>query len=269
MENKTIGALIILGMIAIISAATAAASFYSVGVSQVAILVNQQSGDFSGPIIGPTFGWKSPFFVNVVIISTSTQTISLVNTTKDQSQSNGIFVLSQDNLEIEFDVNFRYQINANHAIDLYKKFPGQNWENSAIIPHIRTAFRDIVSKYPAEQVASSARAAIQTGVEQEIAQNIGNDTSLSGAIQVVATQVVDITLPGSFLNAIQNKLNAQQQLAQAQFQAEQLVVTALGQKNATIIAAEAVANATLIQAQANAQSITNIISQVETATHTT
>src|SRR5437660_1143512 len=103
MENKTIGALIILGMIAIISAATAAASFYSVGVSQVAILVNQQSGDFSGPIIGPTFGWKSPFFVNVVIISTSTQTISLVNTTKDQSQSNGIFVLSQDNLEIECD----------------------------------------------------------------------------------------------------------------------------------------------------------------------
>src|SRR2546425_6165333 len=120
---------------------------YSVGVSETAILVNPYTGEISGPINGPVtnFFSKAPW-TNVITISTSVQTISLVG------NSTGIFVLSKDNLEVEFDVNFRYQISANHAIDLYKKFPGKTWQGDAIEPHIRAAFRTVVAQYPADQL---------------------------------------------------------------------------------------------------------------------
>src|SRR5207249_4573558 len=135
---------------------------YSVGVSEAGILVNTIDGSITGPINGPTtqFFQKAPW-VNLVIVSTSVKTITL------EGNGSGVFVLSKDNLEIEFDVNVRYQVSPSFVIDLYKKFPGQSWQNDAIIPHIRAAFRDIVAGYPADQI-QIVRANIQTGVEQEL-----------------------------------------------------------------------------------------------------
>lgn len=259
-SGRGLGILILIVLAIIVIAVIGFTTTYSVGVSQSAILVDPYSGSISGPVNGPItqFFAKAPW-VNVVTFSTSVQTIQL------QGNSTGVFVLSQDNLEIEFDVNFRYQLSASHLIDLYKKFPGQNWQSAAIEPHIRAAFRDVVAQYPADKI-QIVRDQIQTGVEREIIGNIGNDTALASGVTVSSTQITDITLPTSFLNAIQNKLNAQQKLFQAQFEADQLIVTALGQRNATIIAAQAQANSTLIQATAQSQSIANIITQIEVST---
>jgi regulator of protease activity HflC (stomatin/prohibitin superfamily) len=125
-----------------------------------------------------------------------------------------------------------------------------------------------VANYTADEL-QAVRAQIQAGVEVKLTTSLAIEPSLANDIQLVEINVRDIVLPNSFLAAIQAKLNSQQQLLQAEFQAQQLVVTALGQRNATIIAAQAQANATIIQAAANAQSISNIISQVEIQTKTT
>jgi regulator of protease activity HflC (stomatin/prohibitin superfamily) len=234
---------------AVVFSVVGVTSTYSVGVSQSAVLVNGVSGEISGPVPGPTthFFGKYPW-VNTIIIPTSVQTLTL------QGNSTGVFVLSQDNLEIEFDINFRYQVLSNHAIQLYEKFPGQNWEAAAIEPHIRTAFRDVVAKYAADQI-QIVRDQIQTGVEQEISNNIGNDSSLAGAISVVSVQITDITLPASFLGAIQAKLNAQQQYLQAQFDAQKVVLLATANANATIQQALGVKSSQLIIANGTAASL--------------
>jgi len=241
---RRLAAFVILLIIALTSLGLIAANIYTVGVSQVGILVNPYTGDFSGPVAGPTLAWKSVPWVNVVIVSTAVQTIQMVGS------GNNINVLTRDNLNVSLDVTIRYQVLSTNVITLYKHYPALSWEDNALVPLIRSSVREV-------------------GVENKLTTSLETEPSLANDIQLVELNLRDIVLPNSFLAAIQAKLNAQQQLLQAQFQAQQLIVTALGQRNATIIAAQAQANATLIQASANAQSISNIISQVEAQTGTT
>jgi regulator of protease activity HflC (stomatin/prohibitin superfamily) len=257
-----IAALVILLVVAMTSLGVVASDLYTVGVSEVGILVNPYTGEFSGPIGGPTLAWKSVPWVNVVIISTAVETIQMVGT------GNNINVLTRDNLNVSLDVTVRYQVMATNVIALYKRYPGLSWEDNTLVPLIRSSVRDVVANYTADEL-QAVRAQIQAGVEGKLTTSLATEPSLANDIELVEINVRDIVLPNSFLAAIQAKLNAQQQLLQAQFQAEQLVVTALGQRNATIIAAEAQANATVIQATANAQSISDIIAQVEARTGTT
>jgi regulator of protease activity HflC (stomatin/prohibitin superfamily) len=253
--------------VAIVGSVLGTTTTYSVPVSSVGVLFNTYNGQVSGPFpAGTQFFQKAPW-VNVYIIPTSVQTIYLFNS-NNASDYSKVYVLTHDNLEINFEVNLRYQINATNAVSLFRKFPSLNWETAAIIPHIRTAARTVVAGLDAPNIQDS-QAQIQTDISTNVTNSIANDPSLASAIEIVSIQVTDIILPSSFLSAIQDKLNAQQQLLQAQFQAEQLVVIANGQRNATIIAAEANANATIINANAQSQSISNIILQVETQTHTT
>ncbi len=260
--RSMVAVLAILLVIAMSTLGVIASDIYTVGVSQVGILVNPYTGEFSGPVAGPTLAWKSAPWINVVIISTSVQTIQMVGSGQN------INVLTRDNLNVSLDVTVRYQIMATNVIALYKRYPGLSWEDNALIPLIRSTVRDVVANYTADEL-QAVRAQIQAGVETKLTASLASEPSLANDVQLIEINVRDIVLPNSFLQAIQAKLNAQQQLLQAQFQAEQLVVTAIGQRNATIIAAQAQANATLVQASANAQSITTIVSQVEAKTGTT
>lgn len=261
-HHHRLAALVLLLLIALTSLGVIGSDLYTVGVSEVGILVNPYTGDFSGPVTGPTLAWKSVPWINVVIVSTAVQTIQMVG------PGNNINVLTRDNLNVSLDVTVRYQVISTNIIALYKRYPALSWEDNTLVPLIRSSVRDVVANYTADEL-QAVRAQIQAGVEIRLTTSLANEPSLASDIQLVEINVRDIVLPNSFLAAIQAKLNAQQQLLQAQFQAEQLVVTALGQRNATIIAAEAQANATLIQAAATAQSISNIISQVEAQTKTT
>ena len=72
---RRLAAFVILLIIALTSLGLIAANIYTVGVSQVGILVNPYTGEFSGPVAGPTLAWKSVPWVNVVIVSTAVQTI--------------------------------------------------------------------------------------------------------------------------------------------------------------------------------------------------
>ena len=260
--HHAIAAIVILLILALTTLGVIGSDLYSVGVSQVGILVNPYTGEFSGPVAGPTLAWKSVPWVNVIIVSTAVQTIQMVG------PGNNINVLTRDNLNVSLDVTVRYQVMATSVIALYKRYPALSWEDDTLVPLIRSSVRDVVANYTADEL-QAVRAQIQAGVETRLTNSLATEPSLSNDIQLVEINVRDIVLPNSFLDAIQAKLNAQQQLLQAQFQAEQLVVTAIGQRNATIIAAEAQANATIIQATATAQSIGNIITQVESQTKTT
>src|SRR2546426_1422947 len=181
LPSRALGILVLLVITLIAVSIIAVTTTYSIGISQVGILVNTYSGEVSGPITGPTtqFFAKAPW-VNLITLSTSVQTVVL------EGNGTGVFVLSKDNLEIEFDVNFRYQVNANHAIDLYRKYPSVNWQDSAIIPHIRAAFRDIVAGYPADQI-QIVRDQIQAGVEKKPCLPFDKNKSIKNTLTHVAT----------------------------------------------------------------------------------
>ncbi len=140
---RRLAAFVILLIIALTSLGLIAANIYTVGVSQVGILVNPYTGEFSGPVAGPTLAWKSVPWVNVVIVSTSVQTIQMVG------PGNNINVLTRDNLNVSLDVTIRYQVMAANVITLYKHYPALSWEDNALVPLIRSSVRDVVANYTA------------------------------------------------------------------------------------------------------------------------
>src|SRR5919108_561530 len=76
--HHALAALVILLVLALTSLGVIASDLYTVGVSQVGILVNPYTGEFSGPVAGPTLSWKSVPWINVVIVSTAVETIQMV-----------------------------------------------------------------------------------------------------------------------------------------------------------------------------------------------
>ena len=196
-----LAALVVLLIIALTSLGVIGSDLYSVGVSQVGILVNPYTGDFSGPVAGPTLAWKSVPWINVVIVSTSVQTIQMVG------PGNNINVLTRDNLNVSLDVTVRYQVMASNVIALYKRYPGLSWEDNTLVPLVRSSVRDVVANYTADEL-QAVRAQIQAGVEVRLTTSLAIEPSLANDIQLVEINVRDIVLPNSFLAAIQAKLNS-------------------------------------------------------------
>ena len=146
LPHKRIWALVLLVIISLTTLGVIGSDLYTVGVSEVGILVNPYTGEFSGPVAGPTLAWKSVPWINVVIVSTAVQTIQMVG------EGLNINVLTRDNLNVSLDVTVRYQIMASSVIALYKRYPGLSWEDDAIVPLIRASVRDVVANYTADEL---------------------------------------------------------------------------------------------------------------------
>src|SRR5438046_9942060 len=101
---RRLAAFVILLIIALTSLGLIAANIYTVGVSQVGILVNPYTGEFSGPVAGPTLAWKSVPWVNVVIVSTSFQAIQIVG------RGNNINVMTRAQLKVSVALDIPYQV---------------------------------------------------------------------------------------------------------------------------------------------------------------
>src|SRR2546430_11620194 len=100
-SGKTIAALITIIVIASVIIGLVASSYYSVGVSEQAIVVNPYDGTISLGAIGPTaWAQKNPL-ANVITVSTAIHTITLDN-------ENTIIGLTKDNLNVTFDVVVTY-----------------------------------------------------------------------------------------------------------------------------------------------------------------
>src|SRR2546427_348842 len=148
---RRLAAFVILLIIALTSLGLIAANIYTVGVSQVGILVNPYTGEFSGPVAGPTLAWKSVPWVNVVIVSTAVQTIQMVGS------GNNINVLTRDNLNVSLDVTIRYQVMSTNVITLYKHYPALSWEDNALVPLISSSVNNSSSLPSANETRPSSQ----------------------------------------------------------------------------------------------------------------
>lgn len=248
--GKRIGGIVGLVVIVLVIVGLVASSYYSVGVSQQAIIVNPYDQTVTLGATGPTaFASKNPF-ASIVLFSTAIHTVTL-------DHENTITGLTKDNLNVTFDVVVNYNVRGDKVIDLYKKYPSNNpvgtIEDSRIIPIIRASVRDVVAIYSAENL-QTVRAELQLGIESRINQTLTSDPSLVNAIIVGQINLKHIGLPNSYLASINAKLSAQQDQQRAVFEAQTTVIQAQARANATIQQALGNARAIVIQADATRQS---------------
>mgnify|MGYP001316556417 FL=1 len=123
-------------------------------------------------------------------------------------------VLSSNGLEISLDISVLYQPKI-EELGLLHKTKGENYLNIIIIPQIRAVARSVVGRYTPEQLYSTKRDAIQNEIFEETQKVVENQY-----VQLNAVLVRDVTLPIAIREAIERKLNQEQEALEYEFRIE-------------------------------------------------
>jgi regulator of protease activity HflC (stomatin/prohibitin superfamily) len=123
-------------------------------------------------------------------------------------------VLSSNGLEISLDISVLYQPKI-EELGLLHKTKGENYLNIIIIPQIRAVARSVVGRYTPEQLYSTKRDAIQNEIYEETQKVVENQY-----VQLNAVLVRDVTLPIAIREAIERKLNQEQEALEYEFRIE-------------------------------------------------
>lgn len=151
--------------------------------------------------------------LDVEQIETRTQnyTMSSVHDEGDKSGDDAIRVLSADGLEVTIDLTVLFRVMPATAPDLYKQ-TGPEYVNKIVRPISRTKIRDNAVYYDAVSLYSSKRDEFQA----RIYKSIEDDFKKRGLV-LENLLIRNISLPASVKNAIESKINAEQEAQKMQF----------------------------------------------------
>ncbi len=227
--------------------------FRTVAVGYGAVLVDPLSGTLSGPIIGPAWFFKAPW-VSDIHIYYAIDSVGMWTEGEVQGDYPAITPISKDGLRIEVDLLVRWTLNYTKLKDLYQTFPRLDWKERAISSVIREITRDVIGEYTAVQIIEN-RSIITRALSDEITTSLYAEKSLLNSLENIEVDLRDVGPPAEFLQAIENKLAAQQAKLQAEFERERILILANASAAEKIIAAKGEASSRLIIANGTAESI--------------
>jgi len=160
----------------------------------------------------------------------------IVYEVRQQELTEKMKVLSSNGLDIQLEATAWYQPQANNLGHLHQT-KGQNYLDRVLKPAIRSATRSVVGRYTPEQIYSSKRDAIQSEIFDETKKIVEDQY-----VQLNDVLVRDVTLPAAIKDAIERKLDQEQQsleyefrLITAQKEAEKQIIEAQGKADANRI----------------------------------
>ena len=140
--------------------------------------------------------------------------VYLYNVKQQEFFEGNMQVLSSNGLEISLDVSVLYQPDVEKLGNLHQE-KGENYVNIVLIPQIRAVARSVVGRYTPEQLYSTKRDAIQNEIYEETKKVVENQH-----VQLNAVLVRDVTLPIAIREAIERKLNQEQEALEYEFRIE-------------------------------------------------
>ena len=167
--------------------------------------------------VRPNVLYSGLHFINplmdVVSIDTRTQnyTMSGVHDEGEKAGDDAIRVLSADGLEVTIDLTVLFKVLPESAPDLYRQ-TGLDYKDKIVRPISRTRIRDNAVYYDAVSLFSTKRDEFQN----RILKSLEEDFQKRGLV-LENLLVRNITLPTSVKNAIESKINAEQEAQKMQF----------------------------------------------------
>jgi regulator of protease activity HflC (stomatin/prohibitin superfamily) len=227
--------------------------FRSVGVGYGVILVDPLSGSVSDPVIGPAWFFKAPW-VSDVHIYYAVDSVGMWTEAGKQGEFPAITSISKDGLNIEVDILVRWILKPTGLKELYQTFPKLDWKDRAVSSVIREVTRNVISNYTAIDIIEN-RLLITQDLSLKIKTSLIAEESLKNSLESIEVDLRDISPPLTFLQAIEDKLAAQQAKLQAEFEREKILILANATAVQKIIEAEGEASSRLIIANGTAESI--------------
>jgi regulator of protease activity HflC (stomatin/prohibitin superfamily) len=247
-KRKT--ALILLAIVLVIFAIIVPLTMVvSVGVGHAVVLVDPISKSISDPILGPTYAFKPPW-VSAVDVYYATESYEAT-----------VPCFSSDQLEMEIGVLVRWSLTPNKIIDLYNNYPNMNYQNTAIESILEETMRLITKKYTALETIEF-RDVVRNEIETTVLEELETEPSLAGALTGLEFDLKNIGYPEKYTSAIEDKLVAEQQKIQAEFEREKILILANATAQEVVIEALGEAEAKVIEANATRQAIELVLESV-------
>ena len=183
----------------------------------------------------PGLHFKIPFIETVELIEVRTRKNAekMASSTKEQ-------------MPVTVEVSVNWTVNKEAALDLFKKYGGlTQFEQRILDPRFRSATKDTIPKFEAEQLIQDRASAIQ-GIEHRLAEEMEGFPVIVDNIQIE-----NIALPQKYINSIEIKQTEKNLAAAEEHKLERQRLEALREVNT----ADAKAQGIIKVAQAEAQSI--------------
>jgi regulator of protease activity HflC (stomatin/prohibitin superfamily) len=221
----------------------------SVGVGHAMILVDPLTRSTSDPILGPTFVIKAPW-VTVVDIYYATD-----------SYEGTVPCFSSDQLEMQIEILVRWSLDAEKLRDLYNNYPLLNYKESAIRSIMEETIRLVTKNFTALETIEF-RQVVTSQIETAVIDEVQEEPSLASALMRFEFDLKNIGYPDKYTSAIEDKLVAEQQKIQADFERERILVLANATAQELVITASAEAEAKVIEANATREAIEQVLASV-------
>lgn len=231
----------------------------SVGVSEVAVIIDPVTGSTAGRIIGPRIFFKAPWqYVARISIAVESLDMWTDPETGERGEWPAIRSLTKDGLEVYVDITVRWRVDPEGITTLYSNYPDLRWEGKTLVPLLRETVRNIIANYTAVETIEK-RAEISRKIVDLYNKAVENEKSLGRSIVIEGVDLRNIELPRNFKVAVEQKLSEEQQKIAAQFRRERILIEANATATARILEATGEAEAKLIAANATAKSIRLIL----------
>lgn len=245
-------ALILVGVVVVLSGA-------SVGVGDVALVVDPLSGTVSNPVVGPRWFLKLPY-QSVVKVPYSTQYLILSNTDPNADFAS-LMCFSSEGIEVTTDVVVRFGIDVNKAAALYQSYPAMNWEFTTINSITSETAKGITKNYSWTEIKDK-RVELANQIQAAIVVALSDEPSLKGAIINIEVDLKNVSFPQRLVDELQATVAAQQAIVTAENQRKSAIILANATAQTALIQAEGEARAQIARAKGEADAIQQIIAVV-------
>lgn len=174
--------------------------------------------------------------VTKMSIRTEEYTMSIMQGEGKKVGADAIASLTKEGLSVDLDMTVLYRLDEAKASELYTKV-GLTYEEKILRPAIRTAIRDIIAQYEAKDIYSEKR----EEAADKILESLKKDMEERGII-IEDVLLRNVALPAGLTNAIQEKLQAEQEAQKYDFllekerkEKERKIIEAEGQRDAQTI----------------------------------
>jgi regulator of protease activity HflC (stomatin/prohibitin superfamily) len=236
--------------------------FFSIGrlgVGYVALIVDPVLGTTStiGDGQSARYYFKTPWSI-VHTIFVATDNVDMWTEDGSIGDYPAVKVLSNDGLEVEVDISVRWTLSPSHVFELYTNYPNKDWKSQAIIPIIRETIRNTIVNYTAIQTIEN-RTAISIEMREALGEAFITENSLANAVVFEALNLREMMLPTTFVNAIEEKLAAEQNAIAAEFNKTRILVEANASAQSKILEARGRAESRIIISNATREAIDAIV----------
>ncbi len=221
--SKTIKNIIIIAVVAILAIVVLANCFTVVSAGHTGVVVTL--GKVNEGVLQEGLHFKAPFVQQIVKIDNR-----IVKLEVDTE------AFSKDLQTVETTLAINYRVDTSKSYSIYKNI-GAAYESVLVVPAVNEVLKAITAQYTAEESVTN-RSLISDGLIQGL-----NDKLNSIGLYVTDVNILNFDFSDAFINAIEEKQVAQQQLLKAETEKQTAITNAEAEAETIRIKAEAEADA--------------------------